>query len=271
MTASGTTTTYTGTHTFNSAVNISTGRTLQINGTGRILLNGTSSYIEMGTSLGILATGTVATGILISGTELSYLNNVSSNIQDQFTSVNTSLTDLNLKTTDITYVAVPATTTIANATALSTVKVSQQAWLDGAIKLKPAYVTPVSGELGFTTTSNLASQITTFVNSTGKNIVSFTLPIGVWLMTYNVLTNLTGGVFSSIFIGVTTTNNGLAASLVSQITQPNIPYTGEIRFSTSRVINVTTSTTYYLTGYFSFTGTSPAVNTPTYLEATRIA
>lgn len=264
----GTTTNYTNTHTFNAAVSISTGRTLSINGTGKILLNGTTSYIEMGTSLGFLTTA----GVYINATEMSYLDGATSNIQTQIGSINTSLTDLNLKTSDITYVALPPVTSIANAVSLTgSLKVAQQAWLDGAVKLKSAWVAPVSGELGFTTTANLGAQISTFVNSTAKNIVSFTLPIGVWLMSYNVLLNLVGGVFSSIFIGVTTISNGGASTLVSQISQPNIPYTSEIRFSTSRVINVTTSTTYYLTGFFSFTGTSPAVNTPTYLEATRIA
>jgi len=57
----------------------------------------------MGTSLGILATVTIASGILINGTELSYLNNATSNIQDQITNINNNLTDLNLKTTEITY------------------------------------------------------------------------------------------------------------------------------------------------------------------------
>lgn len=266
----GATTLYQNTHNFSSTTTLQmlSGSFLNINGTARILLNGTSSYLDMGTSLGILTTA----GVYINATEMSMLNGATVNIPTAITNINTSLTDLQTKTTNISYDVPTLTTTISGIVNFTgTTKTSGQAWMDAGIKLKTTYVAPVTGELGFTTTSNLASQITTFVNSTGKNIVSFTLPIGVWLMTYNVLTNLTGGTFSSIFIGVTTTSNGLAASLVSQITQPNIPYTGEIRFSTSRVINVSASTTYYLTGFFSFTGTSPAVNTPTYLEATRIA
>jgi hypothetical protein len=273
MTASGATATYTGTHAFNSAMSLSTGQTFQINGTGRIFLNGTTSYIQLGTSRGILATGDLATGILINGTELSYLNNATSNIQDQFTAVNGSITTLNNKTTQITYTPIPAPlTTIANQVNISgkillstttssielgsslgilttgttyisptelsmldgatsniptaitninnnltdlnlkttemsynpvnvtttfgnvvnfdgTIKTTGTTWADGPIKLKTAFVAPVSGELGHTVTSLLNTGVISFAKSTVRSILNINLTIGVWIITYNAYIN----------------------------------------------------------------------------------
>jgi hypothetical protein len=98
QTAVTTTTTYTGTHNFNGNMALITGRIFNINGTGSLVLNGPSSFIQITNGLGILTTGT----IYISATELSYLDGATSNIQTQINTLTTNLstTNTNLSTTN---------------------------------------------------------------------------------------------------------------------------------------------------------------------------
>jgi len=270
MTASGTITTYTGTHTFTATTNISTGQRLSINGTGKILLNGNTSYLEMGTSLGILTTA----GVYINATEMSYLDGVTSSIQTQIGNINTSLTDLNLKTSDITYVALPPVTTIANAVSLTgSLKVAQQAWLDSSVRLKTTYALPASGELGYLVNATTSTSVT-FVSNTAKSVLNVTLGQGTYIINYTFGANFTGTTATSVTIGYSTTNNAYPTNMVQDFTHStDLNYKGNQCWSCSRVKNFSTSTTIYLTANIIFSGTAPALLTASTcnIEGVRIA
>jgi hypothetical protein len=247
-TTGGTTTVYSGTHNFQGTTQMITGSTLNINGTAKIVMNSPTSYINLASSLGILTTGT----IYINASELSMLDGASSNIQTSINSINTSITDLNTKTTDISYSPIPATTTIANAVSCTgSLKVSQQAWLDGAVKLKTTWVAPVSGELGYNLSATL-SPVASITTNVVKNLLSVTLPIGVYVITYNCYVIYgSSTTVQTLKIGLNTTS-GSTQPVVAQSTEQVISYTGTKSYSSTYIANVSSSTTYYLTLYALF-------------------
>jgi hypothetical protein len=173
-------------------------------------------------------------------------------------------------TTPLTYN--PSTSNLS----ASTFTADSSLTVDGPITLNTAYVAATTGQLGYTLTSSFITPQISFVTLTSKNILQLTIPIGVWSISYNVQMNFSSStVITSVSIGITTVSNGGPNSTLMLCNVANAAGVtlNDQNFSMSRILNISASTTYYLTGNFAFSGTAPVTDTSrtTYFSATRIA
>jgi len=242
-------TTFTGTQTLNCAVTLVNGRTMSCNGTATITLNGTAQINMASATSFITANGTTITPV-----EISYLDGATSNIQTAINSINTSITDLNTKTTAISYTPIPATTTISDTVNFTgTTKTTGTTWADGPIKLKTTYVAPASGELGYSVSATNATYISVTTNVV-KGILQITLPLGVWIITYNCFLLYGSGTTTTRFnLGLNTTSSTTQATLAIT-TESGGSYIASKNYAMTQIQNVSTSTTFYLTIYALFSG-----------------
>ena len=148
----------------------------------------------------------------------------------------------------------------------------------GNITLPTTLITPITGQLGyiFFGTNNFGSNTVTdgtTASANGKGgsgwqeQSSISLPIGVWLLTANIIFNASGVNFGLSISNSSTTYNAQCAII-------NSGGPATTMASGSRVVSITTTTTYYLLSYAgsTLTGTAsqPNLGYPLF-QATRIA
>ena len=222
--------TITDTTTVENNLTISTGKNF-------ILTNG--NFIVNGTSL--------------SSTELSYLDNVTSNIQTQINSSNSNITNLQTATTNISYAT--STTTINNHLVLSSTK--NFTITNGTIAINTSIIneTAIAGLVGYTG-ATIASRLTSLESSSGTSSgaltgISYTSATDTTTIDNNVTIStgkslmLTNGSFI-VNNGVTLTAaelsyiDGLTSNAQTQLTDLQTKTTWISKSGTETTINGTT-------------------------------